>query len=70
MIAETFVGKGKQCGREEHGFIVRMGNQKTDSFIMEFRERDASNMCRIQPSCCQQNGNDDGKVEEHFDLMN
>ena len=70
MIAETFIGKCKQCGREEHGFIIRMSNQETDAFVMEFRERDAGDMCCIEPSYCQQDGNGEGKVEEHFNMKN
>lgn len=70
MIAKTFFGEGKQCGREEHGFIIRMGNQKTDTFILELGDGDAGDVCCIQPGCCQKDGSGECKVEEHVDGTN
>ena len=65
MVARFRSRKSEQCRGEEHCFIVRMGDQKTDTLVAGSGERSPRDLRGIQPCCCQDYGDREGEVKLH-----
>lgn len=65
MIARFRSRQSEQRGREEHCFIIGMGNEEADALVAETREGSPYDLRCIQPRCCQDNGNGESEVELH-----
>ena len=53
MIARFWSRQSEQGGREEHCFIIGMGDEKADALVAETREGSPCDLRCIQPCCCQ-----------------
>ena len=50
MVSQIFPRQGKQRWGEEHGFIVRVSNQQTDTFVTELGKGCARDVRGVKPS--------------------
>jgi hypothetical protein len=60
----------KECGSEEHGFIVWVADEEDDSFVAEFRRRrkGRGEQCRDEEAGDEQHNNKDSdRVQGHGD---
>lgn len=70
MIASLWRSECKHCGREEHGFIVWMGDEEADALSLQIRERRARHLGGVEPCCCQEDWDREGEVELHTGVSN
>ena len=61
--------QSEQCRREEHCFVVRMGDEKADALVAGSGKRCLRDLRGIQPCCRQDYGNGEGEVELHALLI-
>ena len=69
MVARFRSRQSEQCRREEHCFVVGMGDKKADTLVAESGERGPRDLRGIQPCCCQDYGDGKGEVELHALLI-
>ena len=68
MIARFRSRQSEQRGREEHCFVIGMGDEEADALVAETREGSPCDLRCIQPCCCQNNRNGESEVELHAPL--
>ena len=61
MVPSLWCCKGEQRGGEEHGFIVRMGDQEADAFATDVRGGGPRYLGGVEPTCREEDW--DGEIE-------
>ena len=69
MVARFRSRQSEQCRREEHCFVVRMGDKKADALVAGSGERSLRDLRGIEPCCRQDYGDGEGEVELHALLI-
>ena len=69
VVARFRSRQSEQCGREEHCFVIGMGDEKADALVAGTGERSPCDLRGVQPCCCQNYGNGESKVELHALLV-
>lgn len=69
MVARFRGRQGEQCRREEHCFVIGMGDENADALITETGKGSPCDLRGVQPCCCQDYGNGESEVELHALLL-
>ena len=70
VIAHFRSRQGEECGREKHGLVIGMGDEKADTLVAETWERKSYDLRGVYPCCCQNYGDGESEVEVHAVVLN
>lgn len=62
MIPELLRGQCYDGRGEEHGFVIRMGDEQADPLVGQWREGGPRNVGGEEPACCEEDGNGESDI--------